>query len=119
MGSVQSIVPSHAANTMGTTMARDKAYYSADWKREKARQEKNGDVLERKLTRQRARYDADKEGVNRAGKDLAHRKALSKVKGGKKGGGVFLASPSDNRSFKRNADSSIKGKGTDSPKRKK
>lgn len=100
-------------------MARDKSYYADDWKREKARQEKNPDVLERKLTRQRARYDADKEGVNRKGKDLAHRKALSKVKGGKKGGGVFLSSPSDNRSFKRNADSSIKGKGTDSPKRKK
>lgn len=100
-------------------MARDKAYYSEDWKREKARQEKNPDVLERKLTRQRARYDADKEGIDRKGKDLAHRKALSKTKGGKAGGGVFLSSPSANRSFKRNSDSSMKGKGYDSPKRKK
>lgn len=100
-------------------MARDKAYYADDWKREKARQDKNPDVLERKLTRQRARYDADKEGVNRDGKDLAHRKALSKSKGGKNSAGVFLSSPSANRSFKRNADSSMKGKGTDSPKRKK
>ena len=74
-------------------MARDAKYFKDDWKREKARQEKNPDVLERKLTRQRARYDADKEGIDRKGKDLAHRKALSKVKGGKKGGGVFLSSP--------------------------
>ena len=100
-------------------MSRDAKYFKDDWKREKARQEKNPDVLERKLTRQRARYDADKEGVDRKGKDLAHRKALSKTKGGKTGGGVFLSSPSDNRSFKRNADSSMKGKGYDSPKRKK
>lgn len=98
---------------------KDSSYWKSDWKREKARQEKNPDVLERKLTRQRARYDADKEGVDRKGKDLAHRKALSKTKGGKTGGGVFLSSPSANRSFKRNADSSIKGKGYDSPKRKK
>ena len=100
-------------------MARDKKYYAEDWQREKKRQEKNSDVLERKLTRQRARYDADKEGVDRKGKDLAHRKALSKSKGGKNGGGVFLSSPSDNRSFKRNADSSMKGKGFDAPKKKK
>lgn len=100
-------------------MARDAGYYKDDWKREKARQEKNSDVLKRKLTRQRARYDADKEGVDRTGKDLAHRKALSKSKGGKNGGGVFLSSPSANRSFKRNSDSSMKGKGIDSPKRKK
>jgi len=100
------------------TVKRDAKYYSDDWKREKARQDKNPDVLERKLTRQRARYDADKEGIDRTGKDLAHRKALSKSKGGKNGGGVFLSSPSANRSFKRNADSSIKGKGTDSPTRK-
>jgi len=100
-------------------MARDSSYYKEDWQREKARQEKKPNVLKAKLTRQRARYDADKEGINRDGKDLAHRKALSKSKGGKNGGGVFLSSPSANRSFKRNADSSMKGKGYDSPKRKK
>ena len=60
-------------------MARDAKYFKDDWKREKARQEKNPDVLERKLTRQRARYDADKEGVDRKGKDLRSEEHTSEL----------------------------------------
>jgi hypothetical protein len=94
-------------------MARD---YKRDWENEKARQKKDGGVLEAKLERQRARRKLDKEGVDRAGKDVAHRKALSK--GGSNKDGHFLTAPSNNRSFKRTSDH--KPKATyDSPKKKK
>ena len=45
--------------------------------------------------RQRARRKMDKEGVKRKGKDIAHKKALSK--GGSNKDGVKLQSPSKNR----------------------
>ena len=62
------------------------------------------------MERQRARRAVDKKGKDlngngkadmREGKDIAHRKALSK--GGKNKDGVSIQSPSKNRSFKRNA----------------
>ena len=65
---------------------------------------------EKRTERQRARRAVDKRGKDlngngkadmREGKDIAHRKALSK--GGKNKDGVSIQSPSKNRSFKRNA----------------
>ena len=94
-------------------MARN---YKQDWQKEKARQEKNPKVLDAKLARQTLRRKLDKEGVDRTGKDIAHKKNLSR--GGSNGDGYFLTSPSDNRSFKRS--SNHKPASTyDSPKKKK
>jgi len=62
------------------------------------------------MERQRARRAVDKKGKDlngngkadmREGKDIAHKKALSK--GGKNKDGVTIQSPSKNRSFKRNS----------------
>jgi hypothetical protein len=95
-------------------MAEKKRNWKKDWENEKARQEKDGGVLKAKLARQTLRRKLDKEGVNRKGKDIAHKKNLSK------GGGNedFLASPSENRSFKRS--SNHKPAATyDAPKKKK
>lgn len=52
--------------------------------------------------------DANKNGVadKREGKDIAHKKPLSK--GGKNSDGVTVQSKSKNRSFKRNSDGSVK-----------
>jgi len=61
---------------------------------------------EDRMERQRARRSLDKKGVNRQGKDVAHTKALSK--GGSNKDGIKLQAPSKNRSFKRNADGSMK-----------
>ena len=69
------------------------------------------------MERQKARRAMDKKsrdangnGVadKREGKDIAHNKPLSK--GGKNKDGVTVQSKSKNRSFKRNADSSIKNR---------
>lgn len=59
-----------------------------------------------RMERQRARRTLDKKGVDRKGKDVAHVKPLSK--GGSNKDGYRLQSPSKNRSFKRNKDSSMK-----------
>jgi hypothetical protein len=94
-------------------MARD---YRRDWENEKARQGKNRKVLDAKLARQTLRRKLDKEGVDRKGRDIAHKKNLSR--GGSNEDGYFLTSPSDNRSFKRS--SNHKPASTyDSPKKKK
>ena len=70
---------------------------------------------EKRMERQRLRRKVDKNGKDangngvadkREGKDLAHKKALSK--GGSNKDGYTIKSKSKNRSFKRNADSSIK-----------
>jgi hypothetical protein len=79
-------------------MARD---YKREYETQKARNE-HPDRMER----QRARRELDAKGINRAGKDVAHVKALSK--GGSNKQGVKLQAPSKNRSFKRNADGSMK-----------
>ena len=90
--------------------------YSRDWQREKERQEKDGGVLKAKLARQTLRRKLDKEGVDRKGKDIAHKKNLSRSVSN--GDGYFLTAPSDNRSFKRS--SNHKPASTyDSPKKKK
>jgi hypothetical protein len=61
---------------------------------------------ENRMERQRARRRLDAKGVNRAGKDVAHVKALSK--GGSNATGIKLQAPSKNRSFKRKSDGSMK-----------
>jgi hypothetical protein len=61
---------------------------------------------ESRMERQKARRSLDAKGISRKGKDVAHVKALSK--GGSNKDGVKLQSPSKNRSFKRNPDSSMK-----------
>ena len=61
---------------------------------------------EDRMERQRARREMDAKGVDRAGKDVAHVKALSK--GGSNKTGVKLQAPSKNRSFPRKSDGSMK-----------
>lgn len=73
-----------------------------EWELEK----KRPGAHEARMERQRARRAMDKKGVDRSGKDVAHVKALSK--GGSNKNGVRLEPPSKNRSFKRNADRSMK-----------
>ena len=75
--------------------------YKKEYKQQVARGEH-----ENRMERQRARRKLDKKGISRKGKDVAHVKALSK--GGSNKDGVRLESPHKNRSFKRNADSSMK-----------
>ena len=80
-------------------------------------QQKSRGEHEKRMERQKARRAMDKKsrdangnGVadKREGKDIAHNKPLSK--GGKNKDGVTVQSKSKNRSFKRNADSSIKNR---------
>ena len=73
-----------------------------EWQMEK----KRDGAHEARMERQRARRALDKKGVDRKGKDVAHKVALSK--GGTNKEGYTLQSPSKNRSFKRNADHSMK-----------
>lgn len=70
---------------------------------------------EKRMERQRLRRKVDKNGKDangngvadkREGKDLAHKKPLSK--GGSNKDGYTVKSKSKNRSFKRNSDGSIK-----------
>lgn len=72
---------------------------------------------EKRMERQRARRAMDKKGRDangngvadkREGKDIAHNKPLSK--GGSNKDGVTIQSKSKNRSFKRNADSTMKSR---------
>ena len=52
--------------------------YKRDWEKEKARQKADPKKLEAKMDRQRARRELDKNGVDRTGKDIDHKKPLSK-----------------------------------------
>ena len=70
--------------------------YKKEYKQQKARNEKKS-----RAARARARYKIDKKGINRKGKDVAHKKALSK--GGKNSDGLVVQSRAKNRSFKRNS----------------
>jgi hypothetical protein len=83
--------------------------YKKEYQQEKARGE-HPDRMER----QRARRAMDKKAKDgngngkadvREGKDIAHRKALSK--GGSNADGVVVQSPSKNRSFKRSSSSAL------------
>jgi hypothetical protein len=75
------------------------------YKKEYQQQKERGEH-DNRMERQRARRKLDKKGVDRAGKDVAHVKALSK--GGSNADGVRLESPSKNRTFKRKSDGSMK-----------
>ena len=83
--------------------------YAKEYQQEKARGE-HADRMER----QRARRAMDKKGKDangngkadaREGKDIAHKKALSK--GGSNKDGVMIQSPSANRSFRRAASGAL------------
>ena len=75
------------------------------YKKEYEQQQERGELPNR-MERQRARRKLDAKGVSRAGKDVAHVKALSK--GGSNADGVRLESPHKNRSFPRKSDGSMK-----------
>lgn len=79
--------------------------YKKEYEQQKARGEHDN-----RMERQRARRKLDKNGKDlngngkadmREGKDVAHKKALSK--GGKNSHGVTIQSASKNRSFKRDS----------------
>jgi hypothetical protein len=79
------------------------------YKKEYQQQKARGEHADR-MERQRARRAVDKRGKDddhdgtadaREGKDIAHRRALSK--GGTNGDGYTIQSPSTNRSFRRNS----------------
>jgi hypothetical protein len=75
------------------------------YKKEYKQQVERGEH-DNRMERQRARRTLDKKGVNRAGKDVAHVKALSK--GGSNADGVRLESPHKNRSFARKPSGAMK-----------
>ena len=86
-------------------MPPKKRNYKKEYQQQKKRNEH-----ENRMERQRARRKLDKNGKDangngkadkREGKDVSHRKALSK--GGKNKHGVTIQSKSKNRSFKRNS----------------
>ena len=74
-----------------------------EWEMEK----KRDGAHEARMERQRARRALDKKGVARAGKDVAHKVALSKG-GSNATGNLRVKSASANRSFSRNSDHSLK-----------
>ena len=76
-----------------------------NYKQEYKTQVERGEHEDR-MERQRARRSLDAKGVNRAGKDVAHVKALSK--GGSNKDGIKLQSPSKNRSFPRTKTGAMK-----------
>lgn len=82
-----------------------KDMFMRDYKQEYKTQKSRGEHEDR-MERQRARRKLDAKGVNRAGKDVAHVKALSK--GGSNADGVKLQTPSKNRSFPRKSNGSMK-----------
>jgi len=61
----------------------------------------------KRMERQKARRAMDAKGIDRTGKDIDHKKPLSKG-GTNANGNLRLVSPSTNRSFSRNSDGSIK-----------
>lgn len=64
--------------------------YKKEYKQQKSRGEH-----EDRMERQRARRSLDKKKINRKGKDIAHKKALSR--GGSNKDGYTLQSPKKNR----------------------
>jgi hypothetical protein len=85
--------------------------YKKEWEQQKARDEKKS-----RATRERARYHIDKNGTDknnngkadvREGKDIDHKRPLSKG-GTNSKSNLRVVSASNNRSFKRNSDGSVK-----------
>ena len=75
--------------------------------KEYAQQVARGEHADR-MERQRARRELDKKGVDRKGKDIAHKKPLSQ--GGDNDDGFTLQSPKKNRSFPRTSTGAMKRK---------
>lgn len=87
--------------------------YKKEYKQQQARKSEHDRRMERQHARRKmdaTSRDANGNGVadKREGKDIAHKKPLSK--GGKNKDGVTIQSKSKNRSFQRNSDSSIKNR---------
>ena len=78
--------------------------YKRDYKRQLERGEKEAETRRK---RARTRYEYDKAGIDRTGKDIDHKRALSKG-GSASRSNTRLTDPSTNRSFRRNADGSVK-----------
>lgn len=85
--------------------------YKKEWDQQQTRDEKKS-----RATRERARYHMDKNGTDknnngkadmREGKDIDHKRPLSKG-GTNAKSNLRVVSASDNRSFKRNSDRSVK-----------
>jgi 5-methylcytosine-specific restriction endonuclease McrA len=76
------------------------------YKKEYQQQKERGEHPLR-MDRQRARRAMDAKGINRTGKDIDHKRPLSKG-GSNSMSNLILKSPSANRSFKRNSDRSVK-----------
>lgn len=81
-----------------------KRNYTQEWKTAKKRGEDEDNA-----TRHRARYDMEKKGLvsKNDGKDVGHKKAISKG-GGNGAGNLEVQSRTKNRSFARNPDGSMK-----------
>jgi hypothetical protein len=80
--------------------------YKKEYEQQKAREEHPA-----RMERQKARRAMDSKGVDRTGKDIDHKRPLSKG-GTNNDGNLRLVSPSTNRSFARNADGSVKSNNT-------
>ena len=76
------------------------------YKKEFTQQKERGEQPLRNA-RERARYALDKAGVDRTGKDIDHKKPLSKG-GTNSKSNLRLRTPSENRSFSRNSDHTVK-----------
>jgi len=76
--------------------------YAKEWEEQKKRDEKPA-----RAERARARYKLDKEGVDRKGKDIDHKKPVSKG-GTNADSNLQVEDPSKNRSFTRNSDHTVK-----------
>ena len=83
--------------------------YKKEWQQEKKRNEKKSRATRARARRKMDATSPDKNGNGKAdkreGKDIAHKKALSK--GGRNTDGIKLQSRSKNRSFKRNSSSKL------------
>jgi len=76
--------------------------YKKEYQQQKARGEHP-----LRMDRQRARRAMDAKDIDRTGKDIDHKKPLSKG-GSNSMANLILKSPSANRSYKRNSDHSVK-----------
>jgi hypothetical protein len=76
------------------------------YKKEYEQQKERGELPTR-MERQRARNEMDKKGIDRTGKDIDHTIPLSKG-GTNAPSNLKLKKPSENRSFSRNPDHTVK-----------
>ena len=76
------------------------------YEKEYKQQQERGELPTR-MDRQRARNEMDKKGIDRKGKDIDHVVPLSKG-GTNAPSNLKLKKPSENRSFSRNADHTVK-----------